>query len=394
LRSDCNDNGAPDACDIAVGTSVDCNANDVPDDCEVGTADQDCNENLVPDECDIADVTSSDHNDNGTPDECEPCHIASPPEEEMIGELTSTKGRFLSIMAGDPGRVQAIRVTAVSLPAPFDTWNGQEWYLGEPRKYCEGAGTSHWAHPDEPLTCGAAPDVYPSGRDWFWAAALVCDPSSAHHMDWTSLADYCNTPGHPTYNARPCSSDAGCGGGICGVEGIVHLYHEAIVPSHMATSTGPVDDPAVYDIQVIDSVCSLSSEEAYSAPLTMTQAGYGDINTDVSTCPNRPPDGSVGVVTDVVGALNKFSNISCAMQKARVDVVPCRVDFNIGIPDVVAALGAFQSGDFEDTCGSGQCGPLSLCKGGPDHGLACETDDDCSSDPCGLDPLGSDSVSR
>ncbi len=338
------------------------------------------------------------------------CLPSSTPEPEMIGDQISAKNRFLSIKAGDPGRIQAIRVTAVSLPPPFDLWNGQEWYAGEPIPTCEGAGQGGGVRPDVFPGCGPAPGIYPSRpwQEWYWRAPLVCDPLSAHSMDWISLKDYCGTPGIPTYNAHPCDEycapggghcnvgtsvcDGGvsaglpcCGLGTCGVSDVVHLFHEAIVPSHMATSTGPIDIPAVYDIQVIDSACSLSSEEAYSTPLTMTQAGYGDINTDVSTCPNGPPDGSVGVVTDAVGALNKFSNILCAMQKARVDLVPCRIDFNIGIPDVVAVLSAFQGGDHEDWCGTGQCGPLGLCKGGRDHGQACTTDDDCSSDPCSLD---------
>ncbi|MCG8408012.1 MAG: hypothetical protein MI923_22670 [Phycisphaerales bacterium] len=33
---DCDDNEVPDACDIAIGTSLDCNANSIPDGCEVG----------------------------------------------------------------------------------------------------------------------------------------------------------------------------------------------------------------------------------------------------------------------------------------------------------------------------------------------------------------------
>ncbi len=53
--TDCNNNGQPDLCDIADGTS------------------QDCNGNGVPDECDIANGTSQDNNNNGIPDECEPC---------------------------------------------------------------------------------------------------------------------------------------------------------------------------------------------------------------------------------------------------------------------------------------------------------------------------------
>ncbi len=84
---DCNDNGVPDDCDIANGTSTDCNANGVPDECEPfedcndnGVLDAcdiadgisiDCNANGVPDACDLADGTSADCNRNGVPDECD-----------------------------------------------------------------------------------------------------------------------------------------------------------------------------------------------------------------------------------------------------------------------------------------------------------------------------------
>jgi hypothetical protein len=49
---DCNDNGVPDDCDIADGTS------------------EDCNDNGVPDECDIESGESEDANGDGIPDEC------------------------------------------------------------------------------------------------------------------------------------------------------------------------------------------------------------------------------------------------------------------------------------------------------------------------------------
>ena len=81
---DCNDNGRPDACDIASGASGDANQDGVPDECAAdcngnGVADSidiangtasDCNGNARPDSCDIAAGTSSDHNGNGRPDEC------------------------------------------------------------------------------------------------------------------------------------------------------------------------------------------------------------------------------------------------------------------------------------------------------------------------------------
>ena len=50
---DCDGNGVPDACDIALGASFDCNGNGVPD------------------ACDIASGESPDDNANGIPDECE-----------------------------------------------------------------------------------------------------------------------------------------------------------------------------------------------------------------------------------------------------------------------------------------------------------------------------------
>ncbi|MCH8881351.1 MAG: hypothetical protein IID34_15905 [Planctomycetes bacterium] len=98
-EADCNNNDQADSCDIALGVSEDCTGNAIPDECEPdcnenGQADTcdlaegvsedctgngipdecepDCNENGAADSCDIADKTSPDCNDNGTPDECEP----------------------------------------------------------------------------------------------------------------------------------------------------------------------------------------------------------------------------------------------------------------------------------------------------------------------------------
>ncbi|MEC9475666.1 MAG: HYR domain-containing protein [Planctomycetota bacterium] len=65
-ETDCNENGAPDICEIASGASEDCNTNGIPDECEA-----DCNGNGTPDDCDIASGGSADTNSNGTPDECE-----------------------------------------------------------------------------------------------------------------------------------------------------------------------------------------------------------------------------------------------------------------------------------------------------------------------------------
>ena len=65
-KSDCNENGVPDECDVTAGTSLDENADGYPDEC-----DPDCNGNGVSDLVDIDAGTSEDSNANGVPDECE-----------------------------------------------------------------------------------------------------------------------------------------------------------------------------------------------------------------------------------------------------------------------------------------------------------------------------------
>ena len=79
---DCNENGIPDDCDVADGTSQDQNGDGIPDECE-GSSGEDCNDNGISDECDIdcgqpggpCDVPgcgqSEDCQPNGIPDECD-----------------------------------------------------------------------------------------------------------------------------------------------------------------------------------------------------------------------------------------------------------------------------------------------------------------------------------
>ncbi len=64
-NDDCNDNGTPDADDIAGGKSLDCNLNEIPDECEA-----DCNDSGQPDDCDLA-GGADDCDENGVPDECD-----------------------------------------------------------------------------------------------------------------------------------------------------------------------------------------------------------------------------------------------------------------------------------------------------------------------------------
>jgi len=66
VMADCNSNGIPDECDVAVGTSADCQSNGIPDECDItsGTS-EDCNANSVPDECEWDDLDSDGDVDLG-----------------------------------------------------------------------------------------------------------------------------------------------------------------------------------------------------------------------------------------------------------------------------------------------------------------------------------------
>ncbi len=69
---DCNQNGLPDADDIANGTSLDCNANGIPDECDIANGtEQDCDGNGLLDSCEIAAGTAEDCDADGTLDSCE-----------------------------------------------------------------------------------------------------------------------------------------------------------------------------------------------------------------------------------------------------------------------------------------------------------------------------------
>jgi hypothetical protein len=72
IAKDCNTNGIPDSCDIATGAANDCNLNGIPDSCDIVTgAANDCNANAVPDSCDITTGVAKDCNLNGIPDSCD-----------------------------------------------------------------------------------------------------------------------------------------------------------------------------------------------------------------------------------------------------------------------------------------------------------------------------------
>jgi hypothetical protein len=123
---DCNTNGIPDACEMALGHAPDCNRNGVPDECDLaaGLA-RDCNRNSIPDVCDVSSGASTDLDGNGLPDECQ-CTLETycPPAPNSASaagaQITSTgstsiatndfaiqlnqapKGKFCLLLAGRP----------------------------------------------------------------------------------------------------------------------------------------------------------------------------------------------------------------------------------------------------------------------------------------------------
>ena len=340
---DCDGNLVLDSCDVidCLGAACnDCNGNSIMDGCDiigcVGLSScGDCNENSTPDVCDI-DSGAPDTNANGIPDGCE-CLPSSPPAPQtlaLVGDPVSTKNRFASILVVDAALEQAIRVTHISQPPPYDIWNGQQLFVGQPVQVCENSGQGLETTPPD---CASAPGL---AQRWFWAAPLGCDQANAHITDWTKLADFCNGSG------EACTADANCDQGTCGVDGVIHIHGIGIVPSKLQPGGGAFQIPSTYDIQMANAQCALDLEDSYSAVLTVTQAGWGDLLADVTQCPNGAPNLTVEVVGDVVGVLNKFANRDCAPQKARTDLEPCEVDFRINITDVLQALAGFTGASY------------------------------------------------
>ena len=267
------------------------------------------------------------------------CKPSSPPETE---KPKSPSNRFLSIKAGDPKQIQAIRVRFVSLPSPFNVWNGMDFWVGQPREACENSGKGLET---DPVDCPAS---LPTVR--FWAAPLVCEKAEAHYMDWHGkcVVGTCVGGLKP---GKACLVDDDC-------QVIVSLYNEGIVPSDFEKGS------AIYDIQVIDEQCPSESEEAYSIPLTMIQPRWGDVcgPGGGGACTGQA-DGIVDVTNDVLGVLDKFANVN-NLQKVRADLEPNDdginngPDFKVNVAnDVLYVLDAFTGRQYpaspKDPCAPG-----------------------------------------
>ena len=195
------------------------------------------------------------------------------------GEV-NVKNRFVSIMAGDPLRTQAIRVTFVDLPAPFDTLNGSSMWVGEPEEITEASGFR------DPT----------SGFPNFFAATLQCEPA---YVDWGAL-------------------------------GSVQVYHENIIPD------------GKYALEAIDLLCDRSVAINYSPALTLNMGGWGDVSGLFVDGQWTEPDETVAITSDIIALIAKFSNRPNALIKARSDLEPSLPDQRINIADITRALDAFR----------------------------------------------------
>jgi hypothetical protein len=227
---------------------------------------------------------------------CSDCVVSTAPEPERLAlefSPISRKVRYLSFEAQDVGQTSYVRITFVDLPSPYNTWNGVQMFVSVPELYCENAGVAQSA------TCPS--QVGGLAMTDFLASTLQCDPPAP--LDWNAM-------------------------------GVIHVFHEGIIPG------------GVYHVQVINSACDLGVEEAFSDPLVVTMANWGDAVKDCTTTPCGPPDDSTGIV-DVTAILDKYKNLPGNVIKARADIEGSPAgdarlpDHTINITDVTYCLGAF-----------------------------------------------------
>jgi hypothetical protein len=114
-----------------------------------------------------------------------------------------------------------------------------------------------------------------------------------------------------------------------GALGTVHVYGAYVVPN------------GAYEVQAINEGCHLGIEELYSTALALTTSLWGDAVGDCATLPCTPPDGVVGIGTDVTAGVDKFKNLPGCMSKVRADLEPAMVDGRINITDITFGVEAF-----------------------------------------------------
>ena len=223
------------------------------------------------------------------------CLTAEPAVQQMVlgnsgSDVVSVKNRALSIsVPGSAGRSQAIRVTFVDLPAPYDVWNGEVlWVNNEPSLVSENGGSI----------------VHVAGFPDYYVATLDCDRASSL-ADWSTF-------------------------------GTIHIVHEGIIPGGR------------YEVVVTDNTCVVGEDGEFSTAVEFLSPRWGDLvgGFNVGAQAWTAPNASVDVAADVVSVLDKFGSAATAPIKARCDLEPRALDFKINITDVTVILDAFGGGSY------------------------------------------------
>jgi len=265
------------------------------------------------------------------------CFASTPPTLQLQFDPVANAGapelknRTLPIKVDDVGQIQAVRVTWDTMPnwsEDYVALVGQAKWMTQPIQVCENSGNGLAVSPPN---CGPSAG---QPQKWFWAANLTCNSSAAYYANLTTLTNYC------TVSGESCTTDGDCAAGTCGVDGVIHIFDQGIVP------TKNMNQRAIYDVQVIDETCSVANDADYSDPLVLIQPVWGDIGNGTD-CPMEPPNGVVSLVPDVTAALAKFSNNFCAPKKTRVEVEPAGLDMLVNITDVLKLLNAFTAVPYD-----------------------------------------------
>lgn len=223
-----------------------------------------------------------------------------PPFAPTFPEMAVSTNRFLPFQAGNPGRELAVRVEFISMPNSHSALTGRFAWVGQPTDMTEVSSMNDTTPPT------------------FKIAPLVCDPL---FLDWSQI-------------------------------GPVHIYHRNLAPG------------STYQLQLIQRDCPTVVLGNFSAPLLIDTSPWGDIaRPDPLTSGFGPPDGSVDIGSDVLGALGKFQSAPGALSKVRTDLYPATPDFVISIADVLRVIDAFVGLpfsfplDLEPLSGGPPCSP-------------------------------------
>ncbi len=241
-----------------------------------------CASNLSPDEVlpGNIDVTFGP---TGTVCGGQPC-IAAEAQTVASGEAGYDKNRYFSFVPNNAGGYNAaLRVTLTDLPVPFESFEGQVRWVGQPVQVSESPGSS-------------GPTPLPN----FWAAQLQCEP---FYWDWSTVDT-------------------------------LHVYGVAVVPN------------ATYDVAAIRDSCDTELGQNYSTALPVpTTAVWGDVVGDCGTTPCTPPNGIVNF-NDIYAVIAKFQGQPGAPIKSRADVAADPANQFVNISDIQYVMLAFQGSPY------------------------------------------------